>query len=110
MAFKANMVIDQGSDFATSIYLWDDNGDILPDVGTLTAAAQMRKWYSSTTAINFTTTIITETGELRLTLTNAQTSNITAGRYVYDVEVTTSANVVTRIVEGMVTVTPGVTR
>jgi hypothetical protein len=42
---------------------------------------------------------------------NAVTSaNVTPGRYVYDCELTSSSNVVSRLVEGIVTVTPQVTR
>jgi hypothetical protein len=40
----------------------------------------------------------------------ANTSSITAGRYVYDLEVTDTNNVISRLVEGIVTVTPQVTR
>jgi hypothetical protein len=43
-------------------------------------------------------------------MTSANTSNLTPGRYVYDVIITSSANVVTRVVEGIVTVLPSVTR
>ena len=45
-----------------------------------------------------------------LTLNANQTSNIVSGRYVYDIELTDASNSVSRIVEGIVTVTPQVTR
>ena len=45
-----------------------------------------------------------------MSLNADETSNIVAGRYVYDVEITSSANVTSRIVEGIVTVTPEVTK
>jgi len=38
------------------------------------------------------------------------TANVVAGRYVYDVELVDSGNVATRLIEGIVTVTPQVTR
>jgi hypothetical protein len=38
------------------------------------------------------------------------TSAITAGRYLYDLEVTDSTGVKSRLVEGIVTVTPEITR
>jgi hypothetical protein len=44
-----------------------------------------------------------------LSLSSNATANIVAGRYVYDVEVTV-ANSVYRVAEGIVTVTPQVTR
>ena len=42
--------------------------------------------------------------------TLANTANVTPGRYVYDVKITSPASVVTRVVEGIVTVLPSVTR
>jgi len=50
-------------------------------------------------------------GTVLLTMSSNTTANIAAGRYVYDVEITGGeANTVTRVVEGIVTVTPNVTR
>ena len=49
-------------------------------------------------------------GELTLALSANQTSNITFGRYVYDAELIDGSGFVTRIVEGIITVTPEVSR
>lgn len=109
MATKANIVIEQGTTFSTTLTLTDENGDLL-NLSGYQANAQMRKWYTSTTATNFTTSINTTSSVITLSLTAVQTSNVDSGRYVYDVEITSSANVTSRIVEGIVTVTPEVTR
>lgn len=109
MATKVNIVIDQGTDFSTSISLTDSAGVAL-DVSGITAAAQIRKSYSSSNATSFTTELSEITSSLTLSLNNAVTSTLSAGRYVYDVELTDSSNVVTRILEGIITVTPEVTR
>jgi hypothetical protein len=109
MATKANLVIDQGSTFSTDLNLSDENGDVLPLSGYV-ANSQIRKWYTSTNAAaTFTTSINVDSGSITLTLTANQTSNLVAGRYVYDVELN-DGNEVSRIVEGIVTVTPQVTR
>jgi hypothetical protein len=109
MSTKANLVIDQGSTFSTDLLLEDENGDYLQLSG-YTANSQIRKWYtSSTPAATFTTTINSNTGIVSLSLTANQTSNLVSGRYVYDVEVNDGA-IVSRVVEGVVTVTPQVTR
>ena len=50
------------------------------------------------------------TGTLILSLNNSVTSALSAGRYVYDVELTDSASKKSRILEGVVTVTPEVTK
>lgn len=108
MATKANIVIDQGATFSTDITLTDENGDSLLLSG-FTANSQIRKWYtSSNPAATFTTSINVDSGVITLSLTANQTSNIVAGRYVYDVEL--HGDTTSRIVEGIVTVTPQVTR
>ena len=111
MAIKANLVVDQGSDFSATVSLVDSAGDAL-DLTEYTANAQMRKNYASSTAVSFTTTITNPKtlGKLTLALSNAQTSAIDPGRYLYDVEIVSSTNVITRVVEGIVTVTPNITR
>jgi hypothetical protein len=110
MATKANLIIDQGSTFSVELDLTDDNGDALNLVG-FSANAQMRKWYTSTNATTFSTSVNVYSGQISLTLSANQTGALTAGRYVYDVELTdTSSNAVSRVVEGIVTVTPQVTR
>lgn len=109
MATRVNILIDQGTDFTTSVNLTDNNGAQLNLTG-MTAASQIRKTHSSSNATNFTTALANNTGTLTLSLNNSVTSSMSAGRYVYDVELTDSSNVVSRILEGIVTVTPEVTR
>lgn len=109
MATKANLVIDQGSTFSASLNLTDENGDPISLSG-YTANSQIRKWYTSATpAATFTTNVDEELGKITLSLTSDQTSNLEFGRYIYDVEIT-SGFIILRIVEGIVTVTPQVTR
>jgi len=109
MATKANLVIDQGSTYSTDLSLKDENGDAL-NLSGYVANSQIRKWYtSSNAAASFDASINSDSGSITLSLTANQTSNLVAGRYVYDVEIT-DGTVVSRIVEGIVTVTPQVTR
>jgi hypothetical protein len=107
MALKANIVIDQGTTFASSIEVLDENDNAI-ELQEYTARGQLRKTYTSNNAVNFTTTV--NTGILVISLTASQTANITAGRYVYDVELVDAQNTVVRILEGIVTITPEVTR
>lgn len=109
MAIKANLIVDQGTDYSTSINLTDSDGNIVPLTG-YTANAQIRKTYSSSNAINFSIYLESANGVVQLSLTDTQTANIVAGRYVYDVVVVSPTNVTSRIVEGIVTVTPRVTK
>ena len=45
-----------------------------------------------------------------MTLDAANTNNIKAGRYLFDVETVDLSNTVTRILEGIITVTPSITK
>lgn len=109
MATKANLVIDQGSTFSTDISLQDENGDPLVLNG-YTANSQMRKWYTSLNpTATFTTNVNATAGIITLSLTSNETSVISSGRYVYDVEIDNDT-VRSRVVEGIVTVTPQSTR
>ena len=107
MALKANIVIDQGTTFASDISILDENEDPIDLTGYLDRG-QIRKTYTSTTAVNFTTALAE--GVLVLSLTANQTANIVSGRYVYDVELVDTTNTVVRILEGIVTITPEVTK
>lgn len=108
MASKANLVIDQGTTFTTTITVTDDEGTALNLTG-YTGAAQIRKHYTSSNSVSFTVSIAPATGEVTLSLNANATANLNAGRYVYDCELTLSG-IVSRVLEGIVTVTPQVTR
>lgn len=107
MATKANIIIDQGTTFSTEIYLTDDAGNAL-NLLDYTANSQIRKWYTSNSAVSFTINL--DSGVVRLSLSANTTASLEAGRYVYDVLLTDVGNTVTRVLEGIVTVTPRVTR
>lgn len=109
MAIKANIIIDQGASFLTSIDLTDDNDDPINLTG-YTGAAQIRKHYTSSNSTSFSVALGGVNGTVDLSLTPTQTSNLAAGRYLYDVELTSGSGTVSRIVEGIVTVAPQVTR
>jgi len=114
MATVKNLVIDQGTTFSLTITVADANGNEI-DLDGYTARAQLRKSYGATSYTAFTVTISenTTTGELTISLTDTQTSALKAGRYVYDVEIVApvaDGSPVTRVLEGIITVTPEVTR
>lgn len=109
MALKKNIVIDQGSDFSTTIDVIDSDGNPL-DLTNYTTASQMRKNYATSTAVTFTSSHNGANGQVTIELSNSETENLDPGRYLYDVEITSNTNIVTRVVEGIATVTPGITR
>jgi hypothetical protein len=109
MAIKSNLVIDQGTTFSTIVTLVDSENSSI-DVTGYTVSSQIRKHYSSSNSQSFSTSLGGANGTVTLSLTSTQTSSLVAGRYVYDIEITSPSGTVTRIVEGIVTVTPEVSR
>ena len=111
MAIIANLFIDQGTDFSVTVDVSDATGGVL-DLTGYSAAAQIRKTYgSSSTSAVFSTNLGTPSqGKVTMSLTDAQTSALESGRYVYDLNITSGGGVTTRVVEGQAIITPGVTR
>ena len=110
MAIYANLTVDQGSSFESTIDITDNENNPVNLTG-YTFMGQIRKTYASTTSVSFTITSISPTsGSINLVLSAEQTSGIKAGRYLYDVEIISSTNIVTRVIEGQIEVTPRVTR
>ena len=110
MAAISNLYIDQGTDFTVTIDVTNTDGSVL-NLSNYTAVSQIRKTYgSSTVSATFATSIAAAQGQVTLTLTDTQTAGLAAGRYVYDLNITSSAGQTTRVVEGQVVLTPGVTR
>lgn len=109
MATKANLYIDQGSTFSTTVTITDSNGDAL-DLSGYTGAGQVRKSYTSSTAYNFNVAVGNTTGVITLSMTANVTANIAGGRYLYDVELTSNTGLISRVIEGIVTVNPNITK
>ena len=110
MAAFSEIVIEQGATFSTTINVEDTAGAAINLYG-YTANSMMRKSYYSSSATTITSTVTgTANGEVTLSVTSGTTSGLTPGRYVYDVMITSPTSVVTRVIEGIVTVLPSVTR
>ena len=76
-----------------------------------TAAAQLRKSHGSTTATAFTATLASATdGIVQLDLTATVTAALAYGRYVWDLQLTTGSGTKMKVVEGIATIRPSVTR
>lgn len=110
MADFVEIQIEAGATFSTEVTVNDANG-FPKDLSEYTVRSQLRKSYYSTTAIDFDINVSDPlNGIIEMGISANTTSNIRAGRYVYDVEIEDSESVVTRIFEGIATVLPNVTR
>lgn len=111
MSSYVELTLEQGATFTTTVTVSDANGDLM-DLTDYTAKASMRKSYYSTTSTDFTVTIPDPlSGELLITMSATITAVLAPGRYVYDVIlIAPDETTVTRVFEGTVAVTPGVTQ
>jgi hypothetical protein len=110
MAIAQNLIIDQNSTFSAQLTIFGDTRYPL-DLTLYTVHAQMRKSPSSSTYTAFTCTIPNPTnGVVTLYLTDEQTSLLSPGRYMYDVVVEDLAHEKFRAIEGIITVTAGITQ
>ena len=110
MAIVSNLTVDQGATFNAQIDITDDSSNAQNLTG-YSVAGQIRKSYDSTTYTAFSASVSNATGgTITISLTSTQTNALAAGRYVYDVEITSGGGVVTRVLEGQVEITPGVTQ
>ena len=109
MAIYSNLIVDQGSAFSSTITVEDSDGNVV-NLTNYTYAGKIKKTYDSSTSVSFATpTTPGSNGQIAITLTDTVTKAMEPGRYVYDVEITSSGGVTTRVVEGQAEVTPGVT-
>ena len=110
---KYNIVCPQGSTFNQQLTWNIDNAPV--DLTGYTARMQVReKHISNVYNLNLTTenggiTLGDEEGTISITVSAADTSEIIAKEYVYDLELD-SGGEVTRLIEGKFIVTPEVTR
>lgn len=112
MASYVELYVDQGSTFNNIITLTDDTTNTAINLSGYTVTSQMRRsYYSTNTSANIICSITdTANGIVTMRLTSNTTSNLRAGFYLFDVESRTPSGDISRILEGSITVNPGVTR
>lgn len=106
------LFLEQGTSFNTTIYLDDVYGDSY-NLSSYSASSQIRKSYYSANATATFDALVNINGIITLGLTANTTANIAPGRYVYDVVIYNNndrANNTIRVLEGIINVTPRVTR
>lgn len=123
MAQKLNLVINQGETFELDIIAKDLNKQPI-DITNYSYAGKIRSAYDSDVIAAFTFTKAEQRnstlGWVKASLTPAQTQAIPCVKssaknkrplteYIYDIEETDPSNNVTRILEGIISVSPSVT-
>lgn len=111
MTDYVELYIDQGTDFTSTIVLQDDITDLNQNVSGYVVTGSLRKSLLSQNAYaNLVCTVSdAANGEITLSMTAANTSNLRPGTYLFDVR-TLNVDIYSRLIEGIVIVTPGITR
>ena len=106
-----DLYVDQGADYFTNMDLTEDDGSPINVTGYAFTGQIRKSYYSTNPTANLVISIVNgANGNININMSSVVTSNITPGRYVYDVKMTDTSNVTIRIMEGIVTVTPQVSR
>lgn len=109
MSGKYNIVAEQGATFNLNFRV-ETNGTAW-NLSDYDFAMQVRRSANdSNTLLNITSATMTSGGHVSATVSAATMSDVPAGRWVYDIELTSASNEVTRILEGRFIVTAEVTQ
>ena len=106
MGSKANIYIDQGTDFRITLEMFDGDDDDLV-ISTFSFFADLRKMYSSKRAAEFG--VEKNENDITLVLEADVTANLRPGKYEYDVLMRKSSGEMSKIVEGLAIVIPTIT-
>lgn len=112
MAAYVELFMDQGATFNNIININDDVTNANINIAGYIVTSQMRRSYYSANASANLLCQITDgpSGEITISLTPEETANIKSGRYLFDVMIETPSESKTRLIEGIITVTPRVTK
>ena len=110
MAQFVELSMDQGTSFGVDITVINEDGSTR-NVANSTFTSSIRKsYYSSSVTANLSITAAdAANGVIYANANSAVTANIRPGRYLYDIKEVNSNNV-TRLIEGIITVYPQVTK
>ena len=105
-----NFIVEQGATFTRQLTVKENNS--VMDLTGYSVASLMRSTHDSSTVVGtFTCTVSNASGGLiTMNMTASVTGAIEEGIYVYDLEIISGAGIVTRLLQGEVTVNPEVTR
>jgi len=109
MSGKYNIVAEQGATFNLNFTIATD-GVALNLTGYTFAMQVRRSTNSSTTLLSLTSATMTSVGTVAVTVSAATMNDVPAGRWVYDIELTSSGGEVTRYLEGRFIVKAQVTQ
>ena len=98
-----NLVIQKGTDFEETFSLTAEDGLGLNLTG-YSAVAKLRKHPTASTSYNFSTTITVADSTIKIIMPDDVTLTLPSGRCYYDILITSSGGVVSKVIQGDVIV------
>ena len=98
-----NLVIQKGTDFEETFGLTAEDGLGL-NLTNYSAVAKLRKYPTSSESFYFQVTITVADSTVKIIMSSAVTSTLPSGRCYYDLLLTSSGGVVSKVIEGNVIV------
>lgn len=109
MTTQANLYVDQGADFAINVDISINNEDIT--LSDKTFFCSFAKLYSSAASANASVTpLVGNNSILEFSVDGPTTENLEPGKYVYDVIMISPSGIKTKILDGLITIIPTITR
>lgn len=112
MSEYVELYIDKGADFSTTIEINDDDTNLPQDLNGVTIRGSLKRSLVSTNATaSFvcTTDVANSNGTIFISMSAANTSNLKVGTYFFDILTISASNTYSRLIEGVVHVTPSIT-
>jgi len=112
MAAFIELYMGQGETFTYNVVLSNDVTGAAINVSSYQVRSKLRRsYYSQNSSANLVCSVADgSNGNISISLAASNTANLKAGRYVFDVETEDNSNVVTRILQGYIYVTPEATK
>ncbi len=109
-AIPLNLLLEKGTDFDATFNIQNEDNTTPLNLTGYTAEAKLKRSYYSSTSTSFIVDFVDRyNGILKISLANATTAVLDPRRYVYDIILTSPQSIKTRVIEGIIEVTPGVT-
>ena len=108
-AIPINLICEKGTDFSATFNIQNEANTTPLNLTGYTAVAKIKKSYTSSTSSDFVVDFPDRyNGQLSISLGNAASALLDARRYVYDILLTAPSGTKSRVIEGIIEITPGV--
>jgi len=110
--FTANIIIYTGTDFAQTFVLEDSATNSVKDLTGYVGCSQIKRYETSNKSADFAISFANDrtTGRISIEMLSTVTETLKAGKYFYDLIISSPEGVTERVVEGTAIVKKAVTR